>query len=96
MADATSTPALAPEAHASPVVAPPAAVAQPARTGTPASWAKQKSTPEWVLAGAYFEQRWERDGAGNDLSLVTESDFDAACVAVASISISSAPHPRKG
>lgn len=60
----------------------------------PATWAKLKSTPAWVLGGAYHAKRWEKDSAGNDLSLISETDFDAACAAVASISIDSAPHPR--
>lgn len=62
----------------------------------PATWAKAKSTPDWILAGAYHAQRWDRDAAGNDLHLITESDFDTACKAVASISLHSAHQARKG
>lgn len=79
----------------------PAAAAFPASSPAaiskaPSGWAKEKATPDWILAGAYFQERWERDGAGNDLSLISEEDFDAACAEVASISISAAPSPRKG
>lgn len=84
-ADSTPAPAAFP-------AAPPAASVSKA----PSGWAKQKATPDWILAGAYFQERWERDGAGNDLSLISEDDFDAACAGVASISISAAPSPRKG
>lgn len=63
----------------------------------PSIWAKEQATEDWILAGAYSAKRWERDHAGNDLSLISESDFDAACAEVASISISAAaPHKRKG
>jgi hypothetical protein len=81
-------PAPAPDAG----TASPAVLAAPApRLAPPSSWAKAKGSPDWIVAGAYFAQRWERDGHGNDLSLCTEAAFDAACLAVASISIHSAP-----
>lgn len=86
-ADSTPAPAAFP-------AAPPALAASISKA--PSGWAKQKATPDWILAGAYFQERWERDGAGNDLSLISEDDFDAACAEVASISISAAPSPRKG
>lgn len=85
---ADSTPAPAAFPAAPPV---PASISK-----APSGWAKQKATPDWILAGAYFQERWERDGAGNDLSLISEDDFDAACAGVASISISAAPSPAQG
>ena len=87
-------PAPAPDAGtASPAVsvAPTFASESPPRSAPPSAWAKAKGTEAWMVAGAYFAQRWERDGHGNDLSLCTEAAFDAACLAVASISINSAP-----
>jgi hypothetical protein len=44
-----------------------------------------------LLAGAYVHGKWERDPHGNDLSLVTEADFEAAIAAVAGVSLSSNP-----
>lgn len=47
-----------------------------------------------LLAGAYVHAKWERDPHGNDLSYVTEADFDAAITAVATIEMSSNPKER--
>ena len=57
--------------------------AKSAPVKSPSAWAKAKSTPLHYLAGAYFACRWERDGDGNDLSLCSETDFDAAIADVA-------------
>jgi hypothetical protein len=101
----------APEAaHAAPAaealpVAPPVPLPLPApaqvenvalpRSAPPSEWAKAKATPAWLLSGAYFSMKWERDAAGNDHSTCTEADFDAAVSAVGSITINASPtHAR--
>lgn len=79
-----------------PGAVPVAVVSEPApKLKTPSAWSKEKNTPAWILAGAYHARRWERDSAGNDLSLISETDFDSASKEVASISIDSAPHPLR-
>lgn len=80
------------------VLLPGIAVESP-RLAAPSTWAKGKRTEDWILAGAYFAKKWERDHNANDLSQICESEFDAACLEVTSISISAAAphqHPRKG
>ena len=49
---------------------------------TPRAWAKEKLTDPAFVAGAYWLRKWVRDHDGNDQSLCTESDFDAAIAKV--------------
>jgi len=93
---APAAPAVIASPAATVIASPAVPIHAAARLSAPMDWAKAKKTADWILSGAYFAHKWERDSSGNDLSLVSELDYDAACVAVASISINSAPHPRKG